>query len=82
MEKAEVLVKVYEQHLHDATPQLSIDAVPLAQALHTILRWPEERRRGVTIHMPDRVVPWTQIDELYALLYRPRGPGLGGSVVP
>lgn len=78
-ERTELIVDVLEQGVSEAAARLSISNIPLAAALQTVLHWPQERREGVTIRMPDRAVPWSRINDLYGLLYNPRGPGIGGS---
>ena len=67
--KFDVLVSVFERTPSEVAGCLSIDRIPLSQALHTILRWPQERREGVLIAMPDRTIPWENINELYRQLY-------------
>ena len=65
----DVLVSVYERTPSEIAGRLSIDRIPLAQALHAILRWPQERREGVLIVTPDRTIPWRDINDLYRQLY-------------
>ena len=62
-------VSVFERTASQITGRLSISNIPLSQALHTIVRWPQERREGVLIAMPDRTIPWENINELYRQLY-------------
>ena len=65
------LVSVLERDVSETMGRLSISNIPLSRALRTIYRWPQERREGVLIEMPDRTVPWTGINDLYRRLYRP-----------
>ena len=65
----DALVSVFERTASQVTGRLSISTIPLSQALHTILRWPQERREGVLITMPDRTIPWENINELYRQIY-------------
>ncbi len=62
-------VNVFEQGVSDMTGRLSLSNVPLAWALRMIHNWPQERRDGVLIEMPDRTVPWTGINDLYRGLF-------------
>jgi hypothetical protein len=64
-------VNVFEQGVSEVAGRLSISNVPLLWALRMIQHWPQERREGVLIEMPDRTVPWTGINDLYRRLYRP-----------
>ena len=50
-------VDVIEQGVRDVAGHLSISNVPLAWALRMIQHWPQERREGVLIQLPDRTVP-------------------------
>ena len=59
----DVLVSVFERTASQVTGRLSISNIPLSQALHTILRWPQ------VIAMPDRTIPWQDINDLYRQLY-------------
>ena len=74
----DVLVDVFERNPSDVAGQLSISNIPLSKALHTILRWPQERREGALIVAPDRTIPWHDINELYRELYG----GLDGGPAP
>jgi hypothetical protein len=78
-DRTELLVSVFEEGVADTAPRLSISNVPLSAALHLVLRWPQERREGVSIEMPGRVVPWARINELYGTLYQPPMPERGSS---
>ncbi len=63
-------VSVFERRASEVAGRLSISNIPLAWALRTIQRWPQERREGVLIEMSDRTFAWADIDELYGRLYR------------
>jgi hypothetical protein len=71
---SEVLVSVFEEGVAETAARLSVSNVPLSAALNLVMRWPQERRQGVSIEMPGRVVPWSRINELYGILYEQRRP--------
>ena len=62
-------VSVFERGASEVAGRLSISNIPLARALHTIWRWPQERRDGVLIETFDRTFAWSDIDELYRRLH-------------
>ena len=66
--KFDVLVSVFERTPSEVAGRLSIDRIPLSQALHTILRWPQERRRRADRHAGSHH-PWASINDLYRRLY-------------
>jgi hypothetical protein len=70
-------VSVVERGASEVDGRLSISNIPLSWALHTIRRWPQERREGVLIETPDRVFPWADIDDLYGRLYNWADTGSG-----
>jgi hypothetical protein len=66
-------VNVFEQGVSDVAGRLSVSNVPLSWALRMIQKWPQERREGVLIELPDRTVPWIGINDLYDQLYSRTG---------